>query len=105
MSDKVKEFKFTFNSAVYMKDFDVSMLNDIEKKPFKILQAVRELLFGAMNCDPKVKISVADVDAYLEEFMVEGSVSDLLSELMEKLQDSNFFKSLQRTKQPKSLKK
>jgi len=93
---KDRELKFTFNSFKYMENFDVKELEEVENKPFKLIPLIEMLLMGALNNDPTDKVSVVDVEIFLEDFIEEGSVSDLLNELMELLQDSNFFKSLQK---------
>ena len=96
LKDKEVELKFTFNSFKYMRDFDMSKMNDVESRPFEIIPVIEALLLGAMNNSPKLKFSAVEVDEFLEEFLEEGSVVDLLNELMELLQESSFFKSLQR---------
>lgn len=96
IKDKELELKFSFNSFKYMRDFDMGAMNHIEEKPFEIIPLLETLLLGAMNNDPKVKVSPDTVTEYLEEFLEEGSIVELLNELMELLQESSFFKSLQR---------
>jgi hypothetical protein len=93
------ELKFSFNSFKYMQDFDLKELADIEAKPFKIIGIVESLLIGAVNHDAKVKFSEQKVELFLEEYMVEGSITELLETLMKMLEDSYFFKSLQKTTQ------
>lgn len=90
------EIQFTFNSFKYMADFDMGALSDLDKKPFKMIGMVETLLMGAVNNNPKVKISQEDVSIFLENYIAENSLNELLEELMSKLQESNFFKSLQR---------
>lgn len=96
IKDKEVDLKFTFNSFKYMRDFDMSKMNEVEDRPFEIIPVLETLLLGAMNNSPKLKFSVSEVDDFLEEFLEEGSVVDLLNDLMELLQESSFFKSLQR---------
>lgn len=93
-----KEYKldFTFNSFRYMEDFSLSEMAELETKPFKIIGISKQLLNGALNNDPKVTFTNKQVDILLEKFVEEGSLSDLLEQLMELLQASNFFKSLQK---------
>lgn len=98
------EVKFTFNSFKYMEDFDLSVMEEIETKPFKLIPVVETLLVGALNNNPKVKYTPAIISEFLEEYVVENSIGDLLEELMVLLQESNFFKSLQKN-QPAEAKK
>jgi len=93
------ELGFSYNSFKYMQDFDLSELVGMEGKPFKIITITESLLIGAVNCDPKVKFPEAKVTEFLEEYVVENSIADLLEELMKLLEDSHFFKSLQKTNQ------
>lgn len=90
------ELKFTFNSFKYMRDFDMGAIQNIENKPFELIPVLETLLLGAVNSSPKMKFSLLDVEAFLEEYIEEHSVSVLLNDLMELLQESSFFKSLQR---------
>lgn len=90
------ELKYTFNSFKYMADFNANDFNEMESKPFKIIPMLGMLLMGAVNHNPKIKISEDLVNEYLEEFAVEGDISSLMEELMTLLQESNFFKSLQK---------
>lgn len=90
------ELKFTFNSFKYMEEFDVTELENVESKPFKLIPIIEMLLMGALNNNPKVKVNYVDVQNFLEEYVEENSIADLLEQLMELLQESNFFKSLQK---------
>jgi hypothetical protein len=98
IKNKEYELKFTFNSFKYMEDFDITALQEIESKPFKIIPIISTLLYGAVNHNPKVRVRLEDVEIFLEDFIVDGDVGELLEELMTLLQDSNFFKSLQKMK-------
>lgn len=90
------ELKFTFNSFKYMKEFDMGAIENVEKKPFEIIPILELLILGALNNSPKKKYTETDVANFLEEFIEEGSIVELLNQLMELLQESSFFKSLQR---------
>lgn len=90
------ELKFTFNSFKYMKEFDMGAIENVEKKPFEIIPILEILILGALNNSPKKKYTETDVENFLEEFIEEGSIVELLNQLMELLQESSFFKSLQR---------
>ena len=91
------ELKFTFNSFNYMQEFDLTALNDIETKPFKMIPVVTMLLMGAVNNSPKNTVSTDDVYTFLEEYIKENSLAELLETLIGLLEDSDFFKSLQKT--------
>lgn len=93
------ELKFSFNSFKHMEDFDLSALAEIESKPFKLIPMVETLLLGALNHNAKVKYTPLMVQEFLEEFVEEGSISDLMEELMKLLEDSSFFKSLQKNQE------
>lgn len=96
------EPSYSFNSFKYMGDFDVSELTEIEKKPFKLLSILEIMLMGAVNNDPRVRISVEEVQSYIEENIAEeGFITELLGFLMGKLEDSSFFKALQKPKKKK----
>lgn len=94
--NKEIDLKFSFNSFKYMQDFDVNTIAEIESKPFKLIPLVEMLMMGAVNNHPKVRISLEDVQAYIEEYSAENSLADLLTELMGLLEESNFFKNLQK---------
>lgn len=97
IKNKEMELKYSFNSFKYMEDFDISVLGDIQTKPFKMVGLIETLMMGAVNYNPKVRISREDVQKYLEEFMDEdGDITTLLEELMGLLEKSSFFKSLQK---------
>lgn len=90
------ELGFTFNSFKYMQEFDIKALDEIESKPFKVVPMLEMLLIGGVNHNPKVKFNMTDVELFLEDFMLEGSLPELLELLMGLLQESNFFKALQK---------
>jgi hypothetical protein len=54
-----------------------------------------------MNRNKAVKVSLDEVDEIVETAMNEGKFGELLEELMTKLQESNFFQSLQRNQEKK----
>lgn len=101
MNIKIKgkevELKYGFNSFNYMRELDMSIMQELDRKPFMVLDMVETLLMGAVNHNPKVKYNIYDVQDAIEDFMEEGSLPELLEYLMTILQDSNFFKSLQKT--------
>lgn len=90
------ELKYTFNSFKFMREFDMSVIGNVENKPFEIIPVLETLLLGALNSNSKKKYTATDVENFLEEFIEEGSIVELLNGLMDLLQESSFFKSLQR---------
>lgn len=95
---KEVDLQYTFNSFKYMQEFDINALVEAETKPFKILGILEIMLMGALNNNPKIKISEIEVQNYIETSTEDGAISDLLEILMDKLQKSTFFKMLQKTK-------
>lgn len=94
--NKVKyELKYTFNSFKYMEDFDLQDISELERKPFKMIKVTEDLLTGAIYNNPDVVIEDSDISNYLEEKLNEGTLFKLLEDLMELLEESSFFKSLQ----------
>lgn len=92
---KDKELKFTFNSFRYMEDFDISEMDEMENKPFKIIGLTEKLALGAFNSDPKRVVTQEQVSEFLEDYAEENSIIDLMTGLMEELEKSSFFKNLQ----------
>lgn len=99
INGKDVELKFTFNSFKYMQDFDAKDFENAESNPFLIAKELEVLVMGAANNSPKFKVKEEDVQEFLEEYVSENDPADLLTELMEKLQESSFFKSLQKKAQ------
>ena len=98
IKSKEYDLKYTFNSFKYMTELDFALLEAAEDRPFLIAPFLDTLLLGALNHNPRVKISEIDVVEQLEEFVADENnhITELMTELMELLQESNFFKSLQR---------
>lgn len=90
------ELKFTFNSFKYMKDFNVKDLTTLESQPFKIISVTEELLIGALNNNPKVRVYEEDIEEYLEQTLEDGTLMELLETLIQLLEESSFFKALQK---------
>jgi hypothetical protein len=90
------ELKFTFNSMNYMQEFDLSVFEKLETMPFMIYPTVLKLMMGAVNHDPKVKIPEVLVQELLETKMEEENLSAILTDLMGLLEESRFFKALQK---------
>lgn len=103
------ELKYTYNSFRYMELFDLSALNEIDSKPFKTIGIAEDLLIGAVNSDPKNKVSLLDVQEYIASIVDsdDGDIVSLIEEMVVALQESNFFKQLQKTPttKPKKAKK
>ena len=97
---KQVELKYSFNSFKYMAELNLSELSELEEKPFKVIPITEQLLFGAVNNNPSVIITVDSVQTYLEGVLEKGELFDLVEQLIELLQASDFFKSLQVTKKP-----
>lgn len=91
-----KEAKFTFNSFKYMTEFDVSELVEVERKPFKIIPIARQLLIGALNNNASDVIKLVEIESYLEKCIEDGSIMEVVEELMKELEQSSFFVSLQK---------
>jgi len=89
------ELEFTFNSFRYMEDFDINELAELESKPFKVSKILSQLLFGAMNSNPKVKYSSNDISELVEEIAMGGDLMENITGLVELLEASAFFRALQ----------
>lgn len=98
---KELELKYTFNSFRYMEDFDLSELEELETKPFKMIKVSQSLLSGALNYDPKRFYDDNKVLEILENEVENGDIMQLLENLVELLQNSSFFKNLQQEKPKK----
>ena len=93
---KEYDLKFTYNSFRYMQDLDFGELETIDSKPFRILGFTEELLLGAINSDPKRKVGIVEVSNIVEAKMEEGKLVELMERLIKLLEDSSFFKNLQK---------
>jgi len=99
---KEVELKYTFNSFRYMEEFDINDLSILDRKPFKLIGVLEELLMGALNNSPNTVYNKEDILVYIEEEMENGGISELLTGLVDQLEKSNFFKNLQKSdKKPK----
>lgn len=96
IGEKIYELKFTYNSLKYMGEFDTSVLEDMQVKPFKVFGMLEILMNGAINNNPKNFVPIEDVQEFLEIYIEENDMADLLDELLVLLQDSRFFKALQK---------
>ena len=96
VGEKEYKLEFSYTSFLYMEDFNIKDLEKVEDNPFRMLTIGRKLMFGALNNNPKEVFSLEDVDVILNSLMEEINIGDLLTQLMKLLEDSSFFKSLQR---------
>lgn len=96
VGEKEYNLKFSYTSFLYMEDFNIKDLEKIEDNPFRMLGIVRQLMFGALNNNPKEVFKGEDIDIILETLMEEMNIVDLLTQLIKLLEESSFFKSLQR---------
>jgi hypothetical protein len=92
------DLKFTFNSFKYMKELNLKDIEDFETNPLKIACMLEMMLLGAVNSNPNKVVKESELQEYLEEYFTEetSDVTVLFEELMTLLQESSFFKSLQR---------
>lgn len=91
------EAKFTFNSFKHLKDFDISELNELESKPFAIIDVTERLFYGALNHDKSKHYLPATVETMLEDYATQGgSIAELFELLMVELEESDFFKNLRK---------
>lgn len=97
IKDKEVKLEFTFNSFEYMEDLDVNDMQTLDSKPFKMFGICEKLLMGAINNDPDVVYTRKEVQESLVKNVKEGLViPKFVGELMELLEESDFFKSLQK---------
>ena len=92
IGEREVEIKFTFNSFKYMVDFDLTMVSELDTKPFMLIPICQKLLLGALNSDPKEKVNLTEVEKYLKEVVENGDIGELFTELMKALEESNFSK-------------
>lgn len=92
------EIKFNYQSFKHMGDIDFGELEDLDRKPFKMFQVTAQLLYGALKSSKKRNVTMDDIDKILEDYTEsdDKSVPELFSELMKELENSGFFKSLQK---------
>lgn len=94
IAGKTKELRFSYNSFKYLEDFDISVVEDMEKKPFKLMRLTKELLFAACNHEKKDYIDMTFVEAYVENSFNERKLSGFFEELFSLLTESPFFPEL-----------
>lgn len=95
VNEKDYELAFTFNSTKYLSDFDFSVMDELQQKPFKIIGLCEQLLFATLNHNPKKVVSLDVVNQHLEEVTINGELIELFENLTKLMTDSDFFKSLQ----------
>ena len=99
---KGKDLKliYTFHSFKYMEELDLTILEKLDQRPFKIVGVTTLLLTGAMNYSTKNIFTDEEVTEVLALVSEDGKLMELLEYLMDKLQDSSFFKNLQGPETP-----
>lgn len=90
------ELKYTFNSFKHMADLDLGALATIDRKPFMMIVILEQLMMGAVNNSPKLVFSEIEVQEFLERYAEESDLGELVQFLIDQLQESSFFKSLQK---------
>jgi len=96
VNGKDYELKYTFNSFNYMRELNFDKLNNIEKTPFEMIPMLEMMIMGGLNHNPKKKFDVASVQDAIEEYADENSIAELFPELFALLEESRFFKALQK---------
>lgn len=97
IKDTDYEVKYTFNSFKFMKDFDITELNELDHKPFSVIAIVEKLFYGALNHDKRNVFLPVTASDLLEAYAEEGnSIPELLELLMAELEESDFFKNLRK---------
>ena len=96
--------EFSYNSFRYLKDFNIKDLEKIEDNPFLMLPITKSLLEGSLNYSPSKEFSESEVEKILEDAMDEMNIGDLLADLVGLLEESRFFKSLQKKTKKKTKK-
>lgn len=99
VKDKDKELKYTFNSFKHMQNFDISSFAELDRFPFKIISLASEMLFGALNHDRHDFVPYIVAEEIVESKIEDGTIDELIEHMSTLLEESNFFKSLQKTKQ------
>jgi len=93
---KEYQLKFTFNSFKFMKTLNIEELGELETHPFMVFDIAEQLLLGALNNSKDKVFSQKEVGKILEAYVGENkSVITLVEGLMNELEESSFFKSLQ----------
>ena len=91
------ELRYTFNSFKYMKELDISDMNNLDKKPFKIFNVLSELFYGAVNHNPNVSVSREESDTLLQDYLSSDdcNIGEFSNKMVEMLLENDFFKQLQ----------
>lgn len=100
--------KFTFNSFKFIDDLELG--TDYSQFPLKTMTLTYKLLYGALNWARDKYYNEDDVDAIFEGYLQEdGDVQLLMKNLISMLNETNFFKALQKKEgekgEPKKAKK
>lgn len=95
--------KFTFNSVKLLDNFEAN--TDLEKYPMRLFTMLSELFYAGMNWANDVKYTHDETDKILEMYLEENEPVKLLTDLMELMNNSNFFKKLLKTEEKPKAKK
>lgn len=96
VNDQEYLLKYSFNSMRYLEDFDVKNFDKLESKPFLVASIVLDMLYAALNNNPKIFYSKDTVSELLDSYILEkNSIMDLMNDLSTILEESDFFKGLQ----------
>lgn len=104
-NEEILKLEYSFNSFKFMEELNMEDLSELDIKPFKMIGIAEILLTGALNHNPKVIYNEVMINDILVNITNEGKLVELLEHLIDKLQESSFFKSLQKTEVKKSKKK
>lgn len=94
-NDKEYPLEFTYTSIKHIVDFDINEITDLEHTPFKIIPLTEELLYGAINNNPKKLHKRTLVERIVEDITSKGELFNTFTMLVELLEESDFFKNLQ----------
>lgn len=98
------KLKYTFNSFRYMEDLNLSDLDNLDEKPFKMFTVAEMLLTGALNHDPREVYDNITVSEIFDAEAEDGNLMELFEFLLMELQESSFFKNLQGKKKLQNVK-
>ena len=95
---KTYELKYTFHSLKIMEELDFGEIENIDKKPFKLIGILSILLHGAINFDRnKPEVKPNKCEDLLEDYLNDGGdLMSLFTDLTGMLTETGFFKSLQK---------
>lgn len=101
MDIKIKNKKynlaFTFNSFKHMTDFDASVFESVQDKPFMMVAILSDLFYGAMNHNRKNHFDRDECDELLETYLdgEDADMGEFAEQLITMLTNTSFFKQRQ----------